>query len=91
MSELHTPDPLSRRPTTMPYQLDTEKLRTLRKGMGLKRPDLAKLAGISAHTYSRWENGSIVPYEEEYAKLIAVLGVDHDELLTDQPNPKFWG
>lgn len=79
------------RMTPMPYQLDTEKLRALRKAMGLKRPDLARLAGTSAHTYSRWENGSIVPHEEEYANLIAALGLAHDDLLTDQPNPKFWG
>lgn len=77
--------------TPMPYQLDTERLRALRRAKGLSRIDLARLAETSSHTYSRWENGSIVPYEEEYAKLIAALGVEHDALLTDQPNPRFWG
>ena len=77
--------------TPMPYQLDTERLRALRKAKGLSRIDLARLAETSSHTYNRWENGSIVPYEEEYAKLIAALGVEHDALLTDQPNPRFWG
>lgn len=79
------------RMTPIPYQLDTEKLRELRKAKGLSRVELARLAGASAHTYSRWENGSIVPFEEEYALLIAALGVEHDELLTNQPNPKLWG
>lgn len=91
MSASRDPNPIPRRLTPMPYQLDTEKLRALRKGMGLSRPDLAKLAQTSAHTYSRWENGSIVPFEEEYNKLIEALGIDRDVLITDQPNPKFWG
>lgn len=88
MAQRREPQP---RMTPIPYQLDVEKLRALRKARGLSRVELAKLAGTSAHTYSRWENGSIVPYEEEYALLLAVLEVEHDELLTDQPNPKFWG
>lgn len=77
--------------TPMPYQLDVEKLRALRKRKNLSRTELARLAQTSAHTYSRWENGSIVPFEEEYALLIQALGCGHDDLLTDQPNPKFWG
>ncbi len=88
MAQHREPPP---RMTPIPYQLDVEKLRALRKAKGLTRVELAKLAGTSAHTYSRWENGSIVPYEEEYALLIAVLEVGHDELLTDQPNPRLWG
>lgn len=79
------------RMTPLPYQLDVEKLRALRKSKGLSRIELAKLAGASAHTYSRWENGSIVPFEEEYALLTAALGVERDELLSDQPNPRLWG
>lgn len=88
MAQRREPQP---RMTPIPYQLDVEKLRALRKARGLSRVELAKLAGTSAHTYSRWENGSIVPYEEEYALLLAVLEAEHDELLTDQPNPRFWG
>ena len=90
MSQRHRPEE-SPRMTPMPYQIDVEKLRALRKRKNLSRTELARLAGTSAHTYSRWENGSIVPFEEEYAQLIAVLGCAHDDLLTDQPNPKFWG
>ena len=89
MAKQHRPDNMPRL-TPMAYQIDIDKLRGLRKSKNISRVEMAHLAGTSAHTYSRWENGAIVPFEEEYALLIAALGCEHDYLLTDQPNPKFW-
>ena len=76
--------------TPMAYQIDAEKLRELRKKKNISRIELARMANISAHTYSRWENGSLVPYEEEYARLTQALDCSAEDLLTDLPNPKFW-
>ena len=89
MTKRHRPEETPRL-TPMVYQIDTDKLRELRKSRNISRVEMARMAGTSAHTYSRWENGAIVPFEEEYALLIAALGCEHDDLLTDQPNPKFW-
>ena len=89
MAKLHRPEEMPRL-TPMAYQIDTDKLRELRKSKDISRVDMARLAGTSAHTYSRWENGAIVPFEEEYAQLVAALGCDPEDLITDQPNPKFW-
>ena len=89
MAKLHRPEEAPRL-TPMAYQINTEKLRELRKSKEISRVEMARMAGASAHTYSRWENGGIVPFEEEYARLVEALGCAYDDLLTDQPNPKFW-
>ena len=89
MAKRHTPEELAE-PMPMPYCINTERLRNMRRERELGRVDLAKMAQTSALTYSRWENGAVVPSYEEFDLLIAALGCAREDLLTDEPNPKYW-
>jgi superfamily II DNA/RNA helicase/transcriptional regulator with XRE-family HTH domain len=54
----------------MPIPADyRQKIRNLRRTLGLKQPDFAALVGVSPITISRWENGQNDPTELAWARI----------------------
>lgn len=50
-------------------------LRNLRRARTLNQADLARLAGVSQQTLSKYESGVLVPSADVQARLAAILGV----------------
>ena len=51
-------------------------LKYLRQTGGFTQADAARMLGVSRQSYSKYENGSVVPSDELVAKASAVYGVD---------------
>jgi superfamily II DNA or RNA helicase len=59
----------------MPVPFDyQQRIKTLRRGMGLKQPEFAALVGVSPITISRWENGQNDPTELAWARIEELEG-----------------
>ena len=61
-----------------------QRLRVLRKRVGLTQEELAHLIGVHETTIRRWEKGQQQPRVEEIRKLSQALQVSEDELLNGQ-------
>jgi transcriptional regulator with XRE-family HTH domain len=60
-----------------------QALRTLRRSKGLSQRDLSEMAGVSAGTVYRLENGLRGAYPGTVRKLAAALGVPAQELVRE--------
>lgn len=67
---------------TRPESLSGEEIRFLRKRAGMKSADFAKLLGVEAETFSRYENGKQVASEsvDKLIRLAYALNCDDAEL-----------
>lgn len=61
-----------------------EKLRILRKEMGLSQEELADRIGVSRQAMSKWESGQSYPELDKLIVLSGILNVSIDELVKDQ-------
>lgn len=59
-----------------------QRIKTLRRAMGLKQPDFAALIGVSPITISRWENGQNDPTELAWARIEEIERQDATPLGT---------
>jgi DNA-binding XRE family transcriptional regulator len=57
-----------------PPRLFKDVIRTLRIRAGLSQAQLAKLAGVSKDSISKYERGEVKPYRSPLARLSAALG-----------------
>ena len=53
-----------------------EQIRTRRKSIGWSQERLARAAGVSRSTLSRYESGARAPSLAAYKKILAVMNVD---------------
>lgn len=63
------------------------RLRQLRKERGMSIEDMAKICGVAASTYGRWETGSNSPYRK-IEVLANFFNVSTDYLMTGNESPK---
>ena len=63
-----------------------ERIRTLRKAMGISQVDLARELKITKQAVSNWENGNISPSTEVIRKLALFFGCSADYLLELESN-----
>lgn len=63
------------------------RLKSLRKERNLRGEDMAKVLGVAASTYARWETGSNSP-KNKIPELAKFFGVTTDYLLTGAESPK---
>src|SRR3981081_2514629 len=47
----------------------SNKIKDMRRSMGLKQPEFAALVGVSPITISRWENGQNVPTDLAWTRI----------------------
>lgn len=59
----------------------SERMLMLRKSKGLKQEEAAKLSGLTAHTYRRYETGEREPAVSALWKLADFYGVSMDYLV----------
>ena len=60
------------------------KLRTIRKRMGLTQIEVAELAGLSDRTYADIERGNVNMRIETILRICEVLHITPDEILTEK-------
>lgn len=61
-----------------------ERLKRIRKEKGMTQDRVAKCAGVTATSISRWENGERDPAFRDVEKVAAALGVTMEELTREQ-------
>lgn len=59
----------------------SERLKDLRKQVGLTQVDVARKLGISQQAYASWERGAKKPTQENLVKIAQVLNVSIDYLV----------
>lgn len=62
-----------------------DKIRMLRKKLGLSQEKLAKKLQINTRNISLYESGKTVPSADTIHKLASIFGVTTDFLLKDEP------
>jgi len=71
------------------YNLDLEdtsdKLKKIRRRLGLNQDEMATKMEISKRTYTRFENMETLPERKYIYKFIEVTGIDKSELIDEQP------
>ena len=65
-------------------QVDTEKLRRLRREAALSQAELAERAGTTQETISRLERGHHAARGSTLRRLAAALGVEPKELMKEE-------
>lgn len=60
-----------------------EKIKSLRKGLGMSQEKLAELMGISRQAVAKWENGQSAPSTANLFKLAEILNTTTAFLLAD--------
>ncbi len=67
-----------------------EKIRGLRKRLGLSQEELAEKLGVSRQAVSKWETGSDIPAAAKLKEIADFFGVTVDSMLSDggTPEPK---
>lgn len=60
-----------------------EKIKSLRKGLGMSQEKLAELMGISRQAVAKWENGQSAPSTANLFKLAEILNTTTAVLLAD--------
>lgn len=63
-----------------------ERIRALRKHLGMSQSDLGKKYGVTANHHSRYENGYVVMGIDKYFIIAEALGVTPNDLAP----PIFW-
>lgn len=63
-----------------------KRLRNYRKTFGFSQESFAEIIDVSIDTVSRFERGKRFPAPEVLAKIVRVLDVNYDDLLTEK-NP----
>ncbi len=61
-----------------------EKIKSLRKGLGMSQEKLAELMGISRQAVAKWENGQSAPSTANLFKLAEILNTTTAFLLADE-------
>ena len=61
------------------------RLKEIRKKVGLSQYQLARLSGLSQSTVSHIERGAFIPTIDSAYKIAAVLGVRVEELFVPEP------
>lgn len=64
-----------------------KRIATLRKEKGIKQEELAQMLDVSAQAVSKWENDLTCPDINALPKLVQILGVSVDELLSGKQEP----
>ena len=62
-----------------------EKLKQLRKDVGLSQAKLGKRLGVTRNAVSQWEAGATEPSTKHLRKLAAALGAPLDQLVESTP------
>ncbi len=65
-----------------------EKIRGLRKRLGLSQEELAEKLGVSRQAVSKWETGSDIPAAGKLKEIADFFGVTVDSLLRDETTPE---
>ncbi len=65
-----------------------EKIRGLRKRLGLSQEELAEKLGVSRQAVSKWETGSDIPAAAKLKEIADFFGVTVDSLLRDGTAPE---
>lgn len=60
-----------------------EKLRNLRKLKNMSQQEMAKIIGTDASNYSRKERGEVRIFDDEWEKIVSVLGVSAEDLKNE--------
>lgn len=71
-------------------QTFAERLKALRKKVGLTQEELAHLVNVSLKTFHRWEKSERQPRLEEIKRLAEALHVSEDELLNGTQSTSDW-
>ena len=67
------------------YRQMINRLREMRKSLGLSQYQLARLSGLAQSTISHIERGAFIPTIDSAYKIAAVLGVRVEELFVPEP------
>lgn len=62
----------------------SERLKNLRKKVGLTQVDVARKLGISQQAYASWERGVKKPTQENLVKIAKIFNVSLDSLLDNE-------
>jgi transcriptional regulator with XRE-family HTH domain len=57
-----------------------DRIKRARRNAGLTQEELARRAGVSSITVSRWERGTQVPQLHQYLGIANATGADIDDL-----------
>jgi len=60
-----------------------EKIKALRKHLGVKQDRFAELAGVAQSTVSRWEKHGAIPEPDQLKRLAEMAGKTLDEFMAD--------
>ena len=63
----------------------SEKILSLRTGLGLSQEELAEKLEVSRQSVSKWETGQSVPDLDKFIRLADLFGISVDELARDTP------
>ena len=66
----------------------SEKIVSLRTGLGMSQGDLAERLDVSRQSVSKWETGQSVPDLDKIIKLADLFGVTVDELVREWERPQ---
>ena len=66
----------------------SEKILSLRTGLGLSQEELAEQLAVSRQSVSKWETGQSVPDLDKLIKLSDLFGVSVDELVREGERPQ---
>jgi transcriptional regulator with XRE-family HTH domain len=66
------------------WQIDGERLRSLRKGRLLTQEELSRMTGVAQDTISALETGKREAHPGTIRKLAEALGVEPQELIEEQ-------
>ena len=66
------------------YRQMINRLREMRKSLGLSQYQLARLSGLAQSTISHIERGAFIPTIDSAYKIAAVLGVRVEELFVPE-------
>lgn len=81
------PYPMTKKEPSPADKRRGQRLRELRKSVGLDITELAKMLGISQPAVSQWEMGLTAPKRQTVARLAQILGVPAAGLLNDDEVP----
>ena len=66
----------------------SEKILSLRTGLGLSQEELAEQLAVSRQSVSKWETGQSVPDLDKLIKLADLFGISVDELVREGERPQ---
>ena len=66
----------------------SEKILSLRTGLGLSQEELAEKLEVSRQSVSKWETGQSVPDLDKFIRLADLFGISVDELVREGERPQ---